>query len=82
MEANFDVIDKHMPTTPVHKRQKAMLVAAHPVALRVMRYIKVCMFSVYLLVICLELSCNISLSLSDYLPRNCPQNRIQNCVQK
>ena len=48
MEANFDVIDKHMPTTPVHKRQKAMLVAAHPVALRVMRYIKVCMFSVYL----------------------------------
>ena len=31
MEANFDVIDKHMPTTPVHKRQKAMLVAAHPV---------------------------------------------------
>ena len=69
MEANFDVIDKHMPTTPVHKRQKAMLVAAHPVALRVMRYIKVCMFT-YLLFAYLELSCNISLSLSDYLPRN------------
>ena len=40
MEANFDVIDKHMPTTPgacsntvlVHKRQKALLDAlAHPV---------------------------------------------------
>ena len=38
MEANFDVIDKHMPTAPgatlyyEHKRQKAMLVAlAHPV---------------------------------------------------